>query len=115
MSQPPGPAGGQPARFTGRAIFGGAGAALGIMLLTVALSVAASYLQSGPLGTVLAFVLAALAFSPLIAGIIMALAATTPGRRGFGLGLAIGWALWLIVAAGACVALVASIAASGGG
>jgi hypothetical protein len=110
----PTPAGGPAPRFTRGAIFGGAGAALAIMVFSGLLGVTTINLGGGSFGGVLALLLATLAFSPLIVGIIVALAAKRPRLRGFGLGLAIGWALWLIVGAGVCVALIAAVSAGGG-
>jgi hypothetical protein len=52
---------------------------------------------------------------PLVGGIVLAVVGRTPRLRGLGLGLAIGWAVWLIVAAGACVALIAIFYTSSGG
>jgi hypothetical protein len=112
-AQVPQPAAGPPPRFTRGAIVGGAGAALGIMVLSGLLSATAVTMTGGAFGGVLALLLAALAFSPLIVGIVLASAAERPRLRGFGLGLAIGWALWLIVGAGVCVAVVVAISARG--
>lgn len=47
-----------------------------------------------------------LSFLPVIAGIVLAVAGRGPSWRGFGLGLAIGWAIWVIVVGGACVGLI---------
>jgi hypothetical protein len=106
--------GGWAPRFARVAIFGGVGAALAIMVFSGALGVTAINMAGGSFGGLVAVLVVALAFSPLIVGIIIALVAKRPRLRGFGLGLAIGWALWLIIGAGACVALIAAVSSGGG-
>jgi hypothetical protein len=51
---------------------------------------------------------------PLVGGIVLAAVGRTPRARGLGLGFAIGWAVWLIVGAGVCVAVFAFVLAGSG-
>ena len=38
----------------------------------------------------------------------------SPQRRGFGLGMFVGWGLFVVVGAGACIALIAALSSTGG-
>jgi len=70
-------------------------AALGWLYLDLGASVA-----GGLMGTLLA------ALIPLPVGVAVAVGARNPTARGIGLGIALGWALWLVVGAGLCVTLL---------
>lgn len=81
--------------------------AVGGVFLTVGLAavfaVALNSFASPDVKPLLAVVLGALV--PLVLGLVLAIRRGSPNVRGAGLGLLIGWALTLIVGAGACVAL----------
>jgi hypothetical protein len=47
-----------------------------------------------------------LLFGPLVAGAVLVGAGGNPQRRGFGLGLLIGWGALVVIAAGVCIALL---------
>jgi hypothetical protein len=91
-------------------------AGIGLDLLFFVLSgVAAGALAwlPGPGAGIATVVSLVLAFLPLVGGIVLAVIGRTPRGRGLGLGFAIGWAVWLIVGGGVCVALVLSYGLSG--
>jgi hypothetical protein len=50
-------------------------------------------------------------FGPLVAAVVGASKRGTPERRGFALGYAIGWAAFVIVGAGVCVAILSQLGA----
>jgi hypothetical protein len=103
-------------RFSGGMVWAGIGLDLVYMVVAGLLTaVASNLLDSGPTAGGLAIVTGVLSFLPLIGGIVLAVVGRTPRVRGLGLGFAIGWAVWLIVAAGACVALIAFFYSSSGG
>jgi len=108
---------GKPNRFSKGGIFGGIGAALVLLLLAAGLGVGLLSMATswGALSTLATVLSSVFGFLPLIAGIVLLAAGKTPGRRGLGLGLMIGWALWLVVGAGACVALLVALSSGSGG
>jgi hypothetical protein len=93
--------------------FAGGGVALGVvldllwLLLVGGLTTGALYLDVDNVG-VAAIGLLVGVLLPLPVGIVLAVLGRGRFARGIGLGLAIGWAAWLIIGAGACLAVVAS-------
>lgn len=107
MSGPPGPE----RRFSTGAVV--AGAAVGFVA-TPAIGIGVIALVSaldrlgGAAGSLVGLAGTAALFGPLVAAIVLASGRGDPRRRGFGLGYAIGWAAFLVVGAGLCVALLSS-------
>lgn len=50
---------------------------------------------------------------PVAVGIVLTARGGSPRVRGFGLGLAVGWAVWLIIGAGVCVGLIGVLSVTG--
>ena len=101
---PPGahPAG--PRRFVGKLVWAGIG--LELLYIVVAAFLTALIARLPGAGGIAGLIGALLALAPLIGGIGLAAVGRTTTWRSLGLGFAIGWAVWLIVGAGTCVALV---------
>lgn len=108
-----------PRRFSTGAIWGGIFLALPVMLVVGAVGIGGlrwtEWLNevAGPLGSLGPLGLGlSLQVVPLIVGVVLAAVPGTPTRRGLGLGLVIGWAVWSIVGAGVCVLLIVAISGS---
>jgi len=95
--QPPHGSGPGPVRFAGGAVAGG-----------VITGIVAPVLVAVLFGLGLL-----LGLGPLVLGIVLASRHGSPTRRGFGLGLAIGWGCFVIIGGGLCLALVAQLGGSG--
>jgi hypothetical protein len=106
----------RPRRFSGGAIWAGIGLDLlyAVVLSLVSVAVARVMFDSG-LTAVWSLVALVLGLVPLVGGIVLAVVGRTPWRRGLGLGMAVGYAVWLIVGAGACVAVLAYFYSTSGG
>ena len=103
----------RPRRFATGAVVGGAAAGFfGTVLLPIVLGLVASV--TGPVAFVFGSFGLLAALVPLILGIVLATADGTPQRRGFGLGLVIGWGLLLLVGGGLCIALIVGLSNSAG-
>jgi hypothetical protein len=87
-----------PRTFAPRWVVGGVAAGIAVTIGLPLVSVNVPGL--GPLGFLGALVV------PLVVGVVLAATQGTPSRRGFGLGLLIGWGASFIVGAGLCVVLV---------
>jgi hypothetical protein len=107
---PPGPAGRR--RFSGASVALGAVAGFfgSPLLIVVAVTVlnavdgaTGSGLPAGGWLVIVAFL------GPLIAAVVVASQQGSPQRRGFALGYAIGWAVFSIVGAGVCVAILQQV------
>jgi hypothetical protein len=107
-AQPPTSA--PPRRFSTGAVIAGAAAVLLGLPLVGAAAVAVPYSGSvGWLGSVVALVAVAAVPGLLVTGIVLAAIKGTATRRGFGLGMVIGWGLLVIIGAGACIALLSQL------
>jgi hypothetical protein len=101
---PPGP----PRRFGTGAVVGGAVVGVvGTIALPVALGLLASV--AGPVSFAFGLLAVVSVVVVLVLGIVLAATPGTPERRGFGLGLVIGWGLLLLVGGGLCIALIAGL------
>jgi hypothetical protein len=97
-----------PRRFPIGAVVGGVVmGVVGTVLVPVVLGGLASV--AGPVAVVFGLLGIVALLLPLILGIVLAASAGPPGRRGFGLGLVIGWGLLLVLAGGLCIALIAGV------
>lgn len=104
---PPGQ-GRPPRRFATGAVVGGAVVGVfGTLGLPIVLALVASV--AGPVGFVFGLFAAVSVVVVLVLGIVLASTPGTPQRRGFGLGLVIGWGLLLLLAGGLCIALIAGL------
>jgi hypothetical protein len=63
-------------------------------------------------GALVLLLLVAAGLVPPVVGSVLALRGS-PNRRGFGLGLLIGWAVVLVIGGGACIALIAAFSSAG--
>lgn len=77
----------------------GLAATIGIPMLGFFLAV---QLEQAALGWLFGLV----SFGPLVLGIVLAAGQGTPARRGFGLGLTIGWACAPIIFSGVCILII---------
>jgi hypothetical protein len=97
-----------PRRFaTGAIVLGAVAGITGTVALPVVLGLLASI--AGPVAFLFGIFGLLVVVLPLILGIVLATAEGTPQRRGFGLGLIIGWGLLLLLAGGLCIALIAGV------
>jgi len=105
-SPPPAPPP-QPRRYGTKGIWAGiaAGIATTIGFSLVGLIIGSSANQGGLASVLFLLGLAA----PLTLGIVLAARQGTPARRGFGLGLIIGWAVAPIVFAGTCILIIVGV------
>jgi hypothetical protein len=94
-------------------VWAGIGLDLGYVLVVALLIGVLARVTGGSGGAALGIASILLGLVPLVSGIVLAAAGRTPRLRGLGLGLAIGWGVWLVVAAGVCVAVVAALMAAG--
>ena len=99
-AQPP------PRRFaTGSVVLGTVAGVLGTVGLPILLGLVASV--AGPVGVVFGLLGFVSVLVVLVLGIVLASTPGTPQRRGFGLGLVIGWGLLLLLLGGLCIVLIA--------
>ena len=97
-----------PRRFaTGAIVLGAVAGIAGTIALPVVLGLLASV--AGPVAFLFGIFGLLAVVLPLIVGIVFASAEGTPQRRGFGLGLIIGWGLLLLLAGGLCIALIVGL------
>ena len=95
-----------PRRFaTGSVVLGAVAGVVGTLGLPILLGLVASV--AGPVAFVFGLLGLLAVLLPLILGIVLASTPGSPQRRGFGLGLVIGWGLLLLLAGGLCIALIA--------
>ncbi len=98
-------------RFAGGSVVLGVVAGLfGTPLVVVAVGVLVSALAAD-VGAAAALLVLAAVFAPPVAAVVVASKQGTPERRGFALGYAIGWAAFVIVGAGVCVAILSQLGA----
>jgi hypothetical protein len=103
-------------RFSGGAIWAGIGLdLLYAVVLSVLSTVVVRFVTGSDLTAVWGIVALVLGLVPLVGGIVLAAAGRTPRWRGLGLGMALGYAVWLIVGAGSCVAVLAYFYSTSGG
>lgn len=95
-----------PRRFaTGPVVLGAVAGVVGTVGLPVVLGLLASV--AGPVAFAFGLLGLVSVLVVLVLGIVLASTPGTPQRRGFGLGLVIGWGLLLLLAGGLCIALIA--------
>ena len=116
--QPPDRPGPGPVRFRGSAVAGGV--VTGIVapvLVAVLFAVIIGVLNGRASNTVPAGLVSGLGLllglGPLVLGIVLASRHGSATRRGFGLGLAIGWGCFVIIGGGLCLALIAQLGGPG--
>ena len=113
MSYPPPGQERPPRRFATGAVVGGAVAgSVGTVALPVVLGLLASV--AGPVAFVFGLFGLVSVVAVLVLGIVLASTSGTPARRGFGLGLVIGWGLLLLLAGGLCIALIVGLSNGAG-
>ncbi len=112
QSPPPRPGPSGPRRFDSSSVTLGAvvgffGTPLLLVVAVIVVNGVARALDGVSAAPLVVLVVALVVFlGPLIAAIVRASRHGSPQQRGFALGVAIGWAVFLVVGAGACVALL---------
>jgi len=95
-----------PRRFaTGSVVLGAVVGVVGTVAVPILLGLVASV--AGPVGIAFGLLVPVTVLVALVLGIVLASTPGSPQRRGFGLGLVIGWGLLLLLAGGLCIALIA--------